>query len=80
MYSISPGVELLRTLYPGSKRERTIRCRMFTSPAQRRIMRFHVLVVQCTLRNSVNALTKLFSGRPLLQPIIIVMNLYIIGI
>ena len=33
-----------------------------------------------TLRNSLNALTKFLSARTLLQPIIIVMNLYIIDI
>ena len=73
-----------RTLYPGSKRERTFRCPMFTSPTKRRIWRFHVVFVRCTLRNSLNALTKLLSAQTLLQPIIIVviimMNLYVIDI
>ena len=51
MYVIFTGVELLKGLYPGSKRERKIRCRMFASCIKSRIRWFYVVVVQWTSKN-----------------------------
>ena len=48
MYVIFTGVELLKGLYPGSKRERKIHRRMFTSCIKSRIRWFYVVVVQWT--------------------------------
>ena len=42
---------ILEGLYPGSKRERKIRRRIFTSSMKRRGRRFHVLVGQWTWKN-----------------------------